>query len=233
MKIWFISDTHNEHEQLAVPDVDLVIHCGDESESGEPWTNERESRRFLDWYSTLDIPSKIFVPGNHSTAIEHGLIRAADFPNVIFLIHGQTEWEGFKIFGTPYTPKFFNWAYMRERSELDSVWESIPSDIDILITHGPPKGFLDVTRDMDTREPVHVGSKSLRRHVLDRINPKIHAFGHIHDERSFTNYGTVTRNETMFINCSCCDLSGRLKNQGLLVEVDNANGWIASTLPRG
>ncbi len=220
MKIWFISDTHNEHEQLTVPDVDLVIHCGDESESGEPRTNEPESRRFLDWYADLDIPTKIFVPGNHSTAIEQGLIRAADYPKVILLIHGQTEWEGLKIFGTPYTPKFFHWAYMRERSELDSVWESIPSDIDILITHGPPKGLLDVTRDMDTREPVHVGSKSLRRHVLERIHPKIHAFGHIHDERSFTNYGTVTRNETTFINCSCCDLSGRLKNQGFVIEIN-------------
>ncbi len=27
MKIWFISDTHNQHAQLVVPDVDLVIHC--------------------------------------------------------------------------------------------------------------------------------------------------------------------------------------------------------------
>lgn len=219
MKIWFISDTHNKHEQLAVPDVDLVIHCGDESESGEPWTNEPESRRFFRWFSALDIPTKIFVPGNHSTAVEHGLIRAEDYPNVTFLIHAQTDWRGFKIFGTPYTPKFFEWAYMRERSELDIVWQSIPNNIDILITHGPPKGFFDLTRDMDTREPVHVGSKSLRRHVLERIKPKIHAFGHIHDEKSFTNYGIVTRNETQFINCSCCDLSGRLKNKGFVIEV--------------
>lgn len=216
MKIWFISDTHNKHEQLAAPVVDLVIHCGDESDSGDAWINESESRRFFEWYSALDIPTKIFVPGNHSTAIAKGLIRAEEYPKVTFLIHEQTQWNGCNIFGSPYTPKFCDWVYMKERSELDSVWQSIPDDTDILITHGPPKGILDVTRDMHTREPTHVGSKSLYRHVQERIKPKIHAFGHIHDESTFMNFGTVARNETQFINCSCCDLSGRLKNNGFV-----------------
>ena len=219
MKIWFVSDTHNRHEELQVPDVDLVIHCGDESESGNAWMNEPEARQFFDWYSALEIPAKIFVPGNHSTAIEHGLIRAEDYPKVTFLIHAQTQWNGFRIFGTPFTPRFFDWAYMRERSELDSVWQSIPDDIDILITHGPPKGILDVTRDMDSGGPVNVGSKSLRRHVLERIKPKIHAFGHIHDEKAYKNCGIVTRDGTQFINCSCCDLAGKLKNNGFVIEL--------------
>jgi Calcineurin-like phosphoesterase len=108
MKIWFISDTHNKHEDLKPPKVDLVIHCGDESESGNAWMNESESRRFLEWYSALDIPTKIFIPGNHSTAIEQGLIRNEDYPKITFLIHAQTEWNGFKIFGSPYTPRFFD-----------------------------------------------------------------------------------------------------------------------------
>ncbi len=219
MKIWFISDTHNEHEHLKVPAVDLVIHCGDESELGDAWMNELESRRFFEWYSALDIQTKIFVPGNHSTAIEQGLIRTEEYPAVSFLIHSQTEWNGLKIFGSPYTPKFYDWAYMKERSDLDIVWQSIPDEIDILITHGPPKGILDVTRDMQTRDPVHVGSKSLRRHVLERIKPKIHAYGHIHDEKAFKNFGTVTRDGTQFINCSCCDLAGTLKNNGFVVEL--------------
>lgn len=180
--------------------------------------NEPESRRFLEWYSALDIPTKIFVPGNHSTAIEQGLIRKEDYPKITFLIHAQMEWNGFKIFGSPYTPRFFDWAYMKERKDLDVVWQSIPDDIDILITHGPPKGILDVTRDIDSGEPVHVGSKSLCRHVLERIKPTIHAFGHIHDEKAFINYGSVTRAETHFINCSCCDLAGRLKHNGFVIE---------------
>ena len=138
MNIWFISDTHNRHAELKVPkDVELVIHCGDESESGNAWMNEPEARNFFDWYSGLEIPTKIFVPGNHSTAIEQGLIRAEEYPEVKFLIHQQTQWQEFKIFGSPYTPRFFDWAYMRERSDLDIMWESIPDDIDILIVFNP------------------------------------------------------------------------------------------------
>lgn len=208
------------HESLSVPDVDMVIHCGDESNNGNAWFNESESREFFSWYATLPIPNKVFVPGNHSTAIEQGLVRASDYPTVHFLIHEQLEWSGLKLFGSPYTPKFFDWAYMKDRSELDAVWASIPNDIDILMTHGPPKGILDVTRDMDSSQPIHVGSKSLRTHVETRIKPIYHAFGHIHDERSIQNFGQVQQKETLYINCSCCDLAGRLKNNGFVVEVN-------------
>lgn len=220
MKIWFISDTHCQHEQLEVPDVDLVVHCGDESDSGNAWMNEPEARAFLDWYAALAIPAKIFVPGNHSTAIEKGLVQPSDYPTIQFLIHQQTQWMGFKIFGSPYTPQFFDWAYMKPREELDPIWQTIPDDTDILITHGPPKGHMDVTRDMDTRALVHVGSKSLRKHVENRIKPKIHAFGHIHDENGIHNCGMISCNDIQFINCSTCDIAGRLKNHGFVVLVE-------------
>ncbi|QDV24527.1 metallophosphoesterase [Aureliella helgolandensis] len=70
MKIWSISDTHNEHLGLQVPDVDLVIHCGDESTHGKAVLNEPEARRFFDWYAGLGIATKVYVPGNHSLAVE-------------------------------------------------------------------------------------------------------------------------------------------------------------------
>ncbi len=218
MKIWFISDTHCEHEGLKVPEVDAVIHCGDESIHGNAWMNEPEARKFFEWYSALEIPTKIFVPGNHSTAIEQGLIRGSDYPDVRFLIHESMQWNNLKIFGSPYTPDFFDWAYMKPRSELDIVWQSIPDDIDILITHGPPKGILDVTADMYTGEPVHVGSKSLMRHVKERIRPRIHAFGHIHDEPGINNFGKITRGSSQFINCACCNLTCGLVHHGVIVE---------------
>lgn len=82
---------------------------------------------------------------------------------------------------------------MKARSQLDNIWQSIPDDIDILITHGPPKGIMDVTADMYTGELVHVGSKSLMGQVDERIKPRIHAFGHIHDEPGINNFGTITR----------------------------------------
>lgn len=220
MKIWLISDTHNHHEELEIPSgIDAVIHCGDESDSGNAFMNEPEARRFFRWFSSLDIATKIFVPGNHSTAIEQGLIRPDNYPEINFLIHQQMEWHGLKIFGSPFTPMFFDWAYMKAREELDAVWQSIPDDIDILITHGPPKGILDVTKDMNSGDPVSVGSKSLRRHVENRIQPKVHAFGHLHDEAGIHNYGTITRGATQFINCACCNLASRLVHDGFVIDI--------------
>jgi Icc-related predicted phosphoesterase len=219
MRIWFLSDTHCEHQRLVVPAVDAVIHCGDESTHGNAWMNEREARQFFEWYTSLTIPTRIFVPGNHSTAIEQGLIRASDYPEITFLIHESVELHGFRIFGSPFTPQFYDWAYMKDRSVLDTVWQSIPDKVDILITHGPPKGILDVTADMRTGRPINVGSKSLMRHVTERIKPRIHAFGHIHDEPEVHNFGTITQGATQFINCACCEITGRLVHHGQVIEI--------------
>lgn len=220
VRIWFISDTHNQHEGLRVPEgIDAVIHCGDEANAGNAWLNEPESRRFFAWYSALEVSQKFFIPGNHSTAIEQGLVCAQEYPDIEFLIHQSAEWRGLKIFGSPYTPRFFDWAYMRAREDLKELWEAIPTGIDILITHGPPQGIGDVTVDFNGGAPVHVGSRSLMREVVGRIKPRIHAFGHIHDEPGIDNFGSVTRGGTEFINCACCDLTGRLTHHGRVVEI--------------
>jgi Icc-related predicted phosphoesterase len=63
-------------------------------------------------------------------------------------------------------------------SALAEKWEKIPSDCDVLVTHTPPFGILD--------ECVHggrVGCDQLRR-CLDEgiISPRLHIFGHIHEQ---------------------------------------------------
>ncbi len=219
MIIWFISDSHTRHAELTVPRADVVIHCGDEANARKPWMNKLQSRDFFDWFVGLEIETKIFVPGNHSTAIAEGLLKPEDYPSVRFLIHAAMTLEGIQIFGSPYTPAFFDWAYMKPRDELDAIWATIPNSTDILVTHGPPKGVLDVTRDWRTKVPIHVGSKSLTRHVEQRIQPRIHAFGHLHDETGIRNFGTVTLGDTQFINCSVVNLDGEFANNGMLIEV--------------
>ncbi len=220
MKIWFISDTHTRHANLSVPQADVVIHCGDEANVRKPWLNKFESVSFFDWFKELEIKTKIFVPGNHSTAFAEGLIKPEEYPTIRFLVHEATEVEGLHIFGSPYTPLFFNWAYMKLRCELDGTWATIPEQTDILVTHGPPKGILDVTRDWRTKEPIHIGSASLTKHVKQRIKPRIHAFGHLHDEAGIRNFGSVTSGETQFINCSVVNLLGEFVNNGMLVDIE-------------
>ncbi|MEZ6133930.1 MAG: metallophosphoesterase [Pirellulaceae bacterium] len=219
-KIWFISDTHNKHRELQVPQgVDAVMHCGDESCQRKTKWNEPEARDFFDWYVGLDIACKVFVPGNHSTSVELGIVRAEEYPMVQFLIHQSWQWQGLNIFGSPYTPWFFSWAYNIARPNLDALWAEIPDNTDILLTHGPPKGILDVTRDWRSKEPIHIGSKSLTRQVTSRIQPQLHAFGHLHDEEGIRNFGTLTLGPTQFLNCACCNLAGELVNHGQVIDL--------------
>lgn len=223
MKIWLISDTHTQHAELQVPgDVDMVVHCGDEANSHKSKPNLIESRDFFNWFHALDIPHKVFIPGNHSVAIEHKLLTPDEYPEIRFLIHQQIEIENLKIFGSPYTPWFFNWAYNVARPDLEAIWATIPNEIDLLITHGPPKGILDVTRDWKTKQPIHIGSKSLTDHVLTRIKPSVHAFGHLHDEAGIRNFGEKLEDGVRFINCSCCNLSGQLVNHGAVIELPSS-----------
>ena len=48
---------------------------------------------------------------------------------------------GLRIYGSPWQPEFCDWAFNESRGEpLRRRWAQIPSDIDILMTHGPPAG---------------------------------------------------------------------------------------------
>lgn len=217
MKIWFISDTHTFHRNLVVPDVDLIIHSGDEANKSHMYENELESRDFFNWYRTLP-GHKIFVPGNHSTAIFNNLVQKEDYPEIEFLIHKETIFNGFKIFGSPYTPSYGeSWAYMRKRNQMSVVWENIPK-VDILITHGPPKSILDLTRDRESNNLVQAGCKSLYNKVLE-IKPKIHCFGHIHEETDCRNSGILQVKDTTFINAACLNHKDKLFYNGFVLEV--------------
>jgi Icc-related predicted phosphoesterase len=225
MNIWHISDTHTFHDMLYVPkDIDMVIFSGDCSNPRDPYFNEPEVRRFLSWYSLLPIKYKIFVAGNHDTSIEKGLVDKETFDNcgVIYLENEGVEIEGFKIWGSPCTPTFGHWSFMKAREKIDRLWQHIPDDTDILIVHGPPKGILD-----HSYSPDHVyercGCSALRKHVLFRVKPKLMCFGHIHNTKDVINQGTLSLSgyETLFSNGSVVEDGkfGRLSSNGNIISL--------------
>lgn len=224
-RIWFISDTHGRHLRLQIPpDIDCVIHCGDESNKRIPGQNLREAEDFFSWFRFLPIPKKFFVPGNHSTAIEQGFLQLERYPEIEFLIHAPATWRGLSLFGSPFTPAFHDWAYMRSREELDAYWATIPTGLDILITHGPPRGIRDRCHDRLTSMPLNVGCQRLLFHSTQRIKPRIHAFGHIHDEPGAQNFGCTTQGSTQFLNCACVNLRGQVLHHGIVVEIETIQG---------
>jgi len=225
-RIWHISDTHSHHRLLTIPEnIDIVIHSGDESNSKNQYTNEPEFRDFILWFANLPIKHKVFIAGNHSSFVFNNnkeVRKICKDLNIIYLENESIEIEGIKIWGSPITPNFGNWWFMKDRSKMDKLYQNIPEDTDIVVSHGPPKGLLDLSYDRSgTLESC--GCRSLRNHILNRVKPKYCLFGHIHNTEDIINAGTVKLSgyETIFSNGSVITdgIFGKLSSNGNILEI--------------
>lgn len=202
MKITIISDTHGKHYELVdMPEGDMIIHAGDISSLGRV----SEVIMFLDWFTKLPYKHKIFISGNHDFLFQVQPIYATalvkEYPGINYLENSSVEIDGIKIFGSPITPTFYNWAFMCDRDKIKPFWDAIPDDTDILITHGPPQGILDITKMTEE----NVGCEELLKRV-ENIKPRFHIFGHIHSAS-----GIHKTEHTTFINASVLDDHYKLK----------------------
>lgn len=222
MKIWHFSDTHGYHERLFVPkNIDVAIFSGDCSNYRSFADNSVEVQKFLDWYSQINIAIKIMIAGNHDTSIEAKIfnITSIDDLGITYLENSDVSVNGLKIWGSPYTPTFANWAFMKARHKMSMIWNMIPKDTDILVTHGPPKGILDLNTEVE-----RCGCNALRNKIFD-IKPTVHLFGHVHNNRNLVlNAGTFKASgvDTLFSNGSVVvdgDFGGHMFN-GNVVEVN-------------
>lgn len=187
MKVCCISDTHTMHEKIAIPECDLLIHSGDACGQG----TLGEISTFAQWLERqVQAKHIIYVPGNHDRAVQTfpDLVRSM-FHRAVVLIDDLVTIDGIRIYGTPYTPAFCNWAFQGvdhgSRSynhttdpELDRIYKKIPQ-CEILVCHGPFQGVLDKTWEGD-----HVGSVSMRKRLTEMSRlPKLYVCGHIHQSR--------------------------------------------------
>ena len=207
-RIVCLSDTHNYNEIIAVPDGDILIHAGDATIRGTQY----EIEAFLSWFSSLPHKYKIFVAGNHDWLYELDNRRArlltANF-NIKYLQDSSIEINNLKIYGSPWQPRYYDWAFNLNRgSEIAEKWKMIPKDTDILITHGPPFEILDKTPTGD-----FVGCEELRKFV-EKLLPKAHIFGHIHH-----GYGTAEKFGVKFVNASICDESYSPVNLPIILDI--------------
>ncbi|OUD16223.1 metallophosphatase domain-containing protein [Thioflexithrix psekupsensis] len=196
MKIVVISDTHSQHHALNIPDADILIHAGDFSWGKKDLSDVIDFNSFLE---KLPHRHKLVVAGNHDFAFARTPKKAREcLSAAIYLQDNLVEIDGLKIYGSPWQPAFLNGAFNLEIIEdLAEKWAAIPSGIDILITHTPPYGIGDIIRSGK-----HVGCRALSK-AIDRIVPKYHIFGHIHE-----SFGTTQLKDTTFINASICDVFG-------------------------
>jgi Icc-related predicted phosphoesterase len=113
--------------------------------------------------------------------------------NVIYLQDTETIINGKKFYGTPWTPSFNNWSFMKDDDILNRYWDNIPDDVDVLITHGPAFGIADEVEEVKEGK-INVGSKSLLKKIetLKTLNLEYHLFGHIHECYGYCNVENYT-----------------------------------------
>ena len=221
MKFVCISDTHNQHKLLTIPDADMIIHSGDSTSTG----TITEITEFCEWYGKLPHKYKILIAGNHDWGFQKKYKKCKQIcedNGIIYLQDSSIVIEGIKIHGSPQTPEYFGWAFNCWRTKREEelnyeyhggykwigrYWKLIPDDTDILITHGPPNGILDGLE----RTYENVGCVELMKKVLE-IKPKYHIFGHIHGQS-----GEVQLFGTHFINASSLGEDYKPNNKKLKV----------------
>lgn len=224
-RVWHFSDSHTFENMLKVPnDIDIVIFSGDCSNPRNTLENSFEVLKFLKWFGQLPIQYKIFTGGNHDVSIERKIITDRDFidNNIIHLWNQEVNIEGLKIWGSPYTPSFGEgWAFNKDRAKIGQIWSTIPEDTDIIVTHGPPKGVLDLSHDRDGKLEF-CGDVALKKRIR-QIKPKLVCYGHIHSTREIDNQGFVkfADHETIYSNGSIVTDGrfGQINNNGNIFEL--------------
>lgn len=134
---------------------------------------------------------------DHDLAVETMTGPLAHEAGVVYLNEGAHSFvlksgAKFTIYVSPHTPqpdapKFCNWAFSYEHGEdrfsrqhqvadgiVSIATNPIPDDVDIVMTHGPPKGILDWIPQGN------VGCPNLLQ-AIRRVKPRMHCFGHVHD----------------------------------------------------
>jgi Icc-related predicted phosphoesterase len=194
-----ISDLHGYYPEMEGGD--LLILAGDLVEDG----SMRALRDFHHWSKRLKYRKIIIIAGNHDTRVQICDVPGMpDSYDIQYLCDSLANFEGLKIWGSPWTktfegmnPKCKAFTFDTDE-ELAEKWELIPEDIDILVTHSPPHAIMDCTSYGN-----HVGSISLRNMVIGDRFPKLklHVFGHIHEHGGKCFYTTLTT----FVNASHVD----------------------------
>lgn len=182
-----ISDLHGSYPKL--DGGDLLIVAGDLTSRD----TEVQMALFDYWLNEQKYAKKIVIAGNHDVTLQKQAIKL-QFCD--YLQDSGTMVDSFKIWGSPWTRYFDGMGKdcaaftCHHDITMSEKWDQIPDDIDILVTHGPPYDIADMVYGERT------GCVMLRK-ALDRVRPKLHVFGHIHE-----GFGRYDQDGIIFVNAS-------------------------------
>lgn len=248
MRICCVSDTHGLESSITkhMPQADMVIHAGDFTRVGK----DHEIITFLEWWNNLDYKFKCLVGGNHDWGLqlapswfesEFAARMKGAGKTDFYLNDSGVEIEGIKFYGSPWTPRFFDWAFnLREHSPAndnmaehwgpsrvkytaEECWGKIPHETNVLITHGPAEFIGD-----ELEGGGNVGCPVLADYLSNMgPNLKLHVSGHVH-----SGYGQYAAgyswprgigrayNPYIAVNAAVCTEQYRPKNKPIVVEIN-------------
>lgn len=230
-----ISDTHNKADKILdeLPQGDVLIHAGDFTE----YSMSNEIVRFNEFLGKArsKFENIVVIAGNHDMSFDKLFDEGGDkcdLPRIFigsnpnenlnsvqskeiltncthYLEDEQIELYGIKIYGSPWQPEFCDMGFNAERGkEILTIWNKIPDDTEILMTHGPPLGIGDRCFQGN-----RVGCAELLVTIKERVKPKYHIFGHVHECHGVWNDGKTT-----FINASTCNHRSQPVNKPIVFD---------------
>lgn len=145
---------------------------------------------FFEWTGRFPDTTFIVVAGNHDLCLDPAITSRyssenwkIEWPsNVKYLCDSGVDVYGLKFYGTPWVPIInYMWAFEVEHEKLKTVFSAIPENIDILVTHSPPRlhGYLgDVSLEFGV-DSDKFGSSELADAIFEK-KPRYVFCGHIH-----------------------------------------------------
>ncbi|CAM1502784.1 Fc.00g075600.m01.CDS01 [Cosmosporella sp. VM-42] len=206
-RIVCISDTHNCTVKLPKGDVLIhagdLTNQGSYSELSKTvaWLEQADFEAKIVIAGNHDITLDetfysehgLYFHNQHPHSPSDCLALFTSSPSITYLSHSSTTIQlrspagphtQFTVFGSPYSPSHGLWAFYYDApqrpdnfSNLTTLWEDIPLETDIVVTHTPPRTHCDETDERRAK-----GCEALRQ-ALWRVRPYIALCGHIHDGR--------------------------------------------------
>ncbi len=194
MKIACLSDLHGilPPSNFFEDDCEVLVLCGDILplvtdqnilKSREWFTNE-----FKTWCDSLPFEKIFFIAGNHDKFCELNRNELENlfspYSNITYLHNSGINYLStqtgkiYRLFGSPYCGEFGNWSFMHSEEKLRELYEDIPEELDLLITHDAPYGVSDQV-GYGGYYMRHAGNNPLRESILEK-NPRYVIHGHLH-----------------------------------------------------
>ncbi len=234
MRIAALSDLHGYLP--SVPECDLLIVAGDlcvdQIGTSHAAVAHDQQERWFDryvrpWFLQAPASHKVMTWGNHDWCGEDGdfaddmpgrakngaLQIVVDGETSVPLVNSHSAAGSLRIWATPWSNAFMDWAFMKKPEELAEIYALIPEGIDILVSHQPPLGYGDLSVLRGSGQSEHHGSRELLA-AIKRVRPKLVVCGHIHEGHGRYEYDGIP-----IYNVSVVDEQFRLVHEPTMIEM--------------